>query len=411
MKKSLFYFSLLSETALLFPELTIASGFPTHTYTPEPEPIFEFEQLGHAFKTAAVCFLGTEGCGDAGFGSMGGDDGYQIDTAQQCRNEGYTVTSCSLPAYPSGQCPYNGGYFAKCVEDKPRACEETGFGETDCAAGTVIEATCSYDANYKKCKCDPCDGYDYTYEQATAQGYITDGSCQSCSETKYKRKENPCSGYSVCECGGEVGASTCYTGSTKKFSQCKSCDPCPGYYDCGGSWQYCTGSTCSADASKCSVYCSSDYFPNKCDNASDCNGIYRNGYCSGECDSTPYCEYTEIPFGSACSLYENNPTVGCYRICLPVVSGVHETITLEEAIMWNGESCDGFFHCDCPYENSADGVIMVDSYPPYFSDINEFSTKEECEAAVSSYLDAANDFCANACAEYRQEHLRIFPYY
>ena len=90
---------------------------------------------------------------------------------------------------------------------------------------------------------------------------------------------------------------------------------------------------------------------------------------------------------------------------------MHETITLEEAIMWNGETCNGFFHCDCPYENSADGVIMVDSYPPYFSDINEFSTKEECEAVVSSYLDAANDFCANACAEYRQEHLRIFPYY
>ena len=160
---------------------------------------------------------------------MGGDSGYKVDTVQQCGNEGYSVTSCSLPAYPSGQCPYNGAYFAKCIEDRPRACKEAGFTETSCASGTVVEATCSFDANYKKCKCDPCSGYDYTYAQATAQGYVPDGSCLSCSETKYKRKENPCSGYSSCECGGEVGAASCYSGSIQKFKSCKKCcdDTCP----------------------------------------------------------------------------------------------------------------------------------------------------------------------------------------
>ena len=245
--------------ALSYRHASTADYTHTHTSTLSAEPASRFIDMSHSYKTAAVCFLGTEGCGDAGFGSMGGDDGYQIDTAQQCQNESYTVTSCPLPAYPSGQCPYNGGYFAKCIEDKPRACEETGFGETDCAAGTVIEATCSYDANYKKCKCDPCDGYDYTYEQATEQGYITDGSCQSCSETKYKRKENPCSGYSVCECGGEVGASTCYTGSTKKFSQCKACcdDTCPSGYSLtmpDGCYDTATtecGTTCYKEKSCC----------------------------------------------------------------------------------------------------------------------------------------------------------------
>ena len=108
-------FSLLSGTALMFPRLTIASGLPalTHTYTPEPKPAFQFEQPDKAYKTAGVCFLGAENCGDAGFGSMGGDDGYKVDTVQQCGNEGYSVTSCSLPAYSSGQCPYNSAYFAK----------------------------------------------------------------------------------------------------------------------------------------------------------------------------------------------------------------------------------------------------------------------------------------------------------
>ena len=234
MKKSVLMFSLLSGTALMFPRLTIASGLPalTHTYTPEPKPAFQFEQPDKAYKTAAVCFLGAENCGDAGFGSMGGDDGYKVDTVQQCGNEGYSVTSCSLPAYPSGQCPYNSAYFAKCVEDRPRACKEAGFTETSCASGTVVEATCSFDANYKKCKCDPCSGYDYTYAQATAQGFVPDGSCLSCSETKYKRKENPCSGYSSCECGGETGSASCYSGSIQKFESCKKCcdDTCPDGY-------------------------------------------------------------------------------------------------------------------------------------------------------------------------------------
>ena len=83
MKKSVLMFSLLSGTALMFPRLTIASGLPalTHTYTPEPKPAFQFEQPDKAFKTAAVCFLGAENCGDAGFGKD--DEDYTIDTGQK----------------------------------------------------------------------------------------------------------------------------------------------------------------------------------------------------------------------------------------------------------------------------------------------------------------------------------------
>lgn len=68
--------------------------------------------------------------------------------------------------------------------------------------------------------------------------------------------------------------------------ECKACDPCPGYYACGGSWQYCEGTKCSADASRCSISCKADYFPYQCSNSSSCSsagGIYRNGYCSKEC--------------------------------------------------------------------------------------------------------------------------------
>ena len=53
-----------------------------------------------------------------------------------------------------------------------------------------------------------------------------------------------------------------------------------GYYECGGRWQYCEGKTCSADSSKCSVYCENDMFPYSCNHSSQCEGAYRDGYCS-----------------------------------------------------------------------------------------------------------------------------------
>ena len=336
MKKSVLMFSLLSGTALMFPRLTIASGFPahTHTYTPEPKPAFQFEQPDKAYKTASVCFLGSANCGDAGFGSMGGDNGYKVDTVQQCGNEGYSVTSCSLPAYPSGQCPYNGAYFAKCVEDRPRACKEAGFTETSCASGTVVEATCSFDANYKKCKCDPCSGYGYTYAQATAQGYVPDGSCLSCSETKYKRKENPCSGYSSCECGGEVGAASCYSGSIQKFKSCKKCcdDTCPsgwtdticptgyskvysGKTECGNScYSQCSKEVCGASYQITLNFVSESTSEGKCwmchyvgrcnEDSPTSHGIFAATWCTtteiGNCPptTTTWCDNCETEYTS-----------------------------------------------------------------------------------------------------------------
>ncbi len=143
MKKSVLMFSLLSGTALMFPRLTIASGLPalTHTYTPEPKPAFQFEQPDKAFKTAAVCFLGAENCGDAGFGKD--DEDYTIDTGQQCKNEGYTKLNCNSVQTVDGVCPYNPAYGlgCKCAPDLVSCTEEqTGVGE-------------SCDGKYVSCKC------------------------------------------------------------------------------------------------------------------------------------------------------------------------------------------------------------------------------------------------------------------
>ena len=213
------------------------NGFPTHThtYTPVPEPA----SLANSYKTAAVCFLGFGNCGkDQSFSK--GDSSYERNPSDMCREEGYAVTSCSLPKYPSEQCPYDPSLYQSCKDDTARACKEAGFN-TSCGSGYIKDSSqiCPYNSSYYKCKCNPCDGYAYTQAQATADGYVADGSCNSCGTTKYKRKNNPCTGFLTCECGGQIGTQTCKSGSATKYQVCKPCcenrcsqTSCPDGYLC-----------------------------------------------------------------------------------------------------------------------------------------------------------------------------------
>ena len=262
MKKSVLMFSLLSGTALMFPKLTIASGIlPTHTSTPEPKPAFQFEQPDKAYKTAGVCFLGVGDCGGAaGYdssssGAGSSNDDFYIDTSNQCLNEGFVRQNCNSVQTIDGVCPYNSAYGlgCKCRPDL-----------ISCPAGQVgVGESC--DEMYASCECDPA--------------------LVSCSA-----KENG----TGASCGGRYESCVCkpeyqYTSSNCSYPRSVSGD------SCGGTWQYCTGTVCYKDASRCSTYCKSDYFPNKCDNKSDCKGIYCNGYCSGDC--TPAC--VESCYGDA----------------------------------------------------------------------------------------------------------------
>lgn len=244
MKKSVLLISLLSGTALLLPNFSIASElFHTYTYTPKSEPAFEFAKLDKALKFASVCFLGFGDCDpNVGFGS--GEDNYDIDPSKQCMNEGF-VSSCSSGYCLDNSCPYDNRYgrclLDNCPSNSSTSCSGTVVGRNNCGQSC------------KKC-CDNSCPSGYTYSTSA-----------ECFDTTRN------------ECG-----TLCY--------KAKDCDPCPGYYECGGAWQYCEGKICPADSSRCSVYCKSDYFPYKCDNRSDCKGIYRNGYCSGDC--TPECVET-----------------------------------------------------------------------------------------------------------------------
>ena len=255
-------------------------------------------------KTAATCFVtdtsacsGNEFSGnnadDDGHGAPGGSgdgDDYDLDNAERCNKEGYYLTSCPDGQEGSGFCPYDNGYFEKCVsscpsnyvtceppyygvgeacngkyasceKDTERACQELNPGYVDeCGTGQQLsDDRCSYDNTYGTC-CNTCAGYDNT---TIPEGYVQDGeSCTGCDgQEHYKIKPNPCDGYMDCgSMGGEAGAKTCLSGTTTMYDNCKACPnlgeytTCPScticqYEECSGLW-YATGC-----ATNCTDYC------------------------------------------------------------------------------------------------------------------------------------------------------------
>ena len=140
-----------------------------------------------------------------------------------CQKYGYTVTvgSCNFPEFPQDSCPHNENLYSHCGVDKEQACESTGY-QASCEVGYIHDEAdvCSYDSSYKKCVCNPCDGYDYSFDEANEQGYHASSMfCNSCGTIKYKKVENNCDGYKLCEYGGSA-LDVCWSGSTQYFKEC-----------------------------------------------------------------------------------------------------------------------------------------------------------------------------------------------
>ena len=279
---------------------------------------------------AAACFVtdtsacsGNEFAGnnadDDGHGAPGGPgdgDDYDLDNEERCRQEGYNQTSCPDGQEGSNFCPYDSDYFAECVsscpsnyvtcelpyygvgeacdgkyasceKDTERACQELNPGYVDeCGTGQQLSSDrCSYDSSYGTC-CNTCAGYDYT---TIPEGYVQDGEvCTGCDgQEHYKIKPNPCDGYMDCgSMGGEAGASTCLSGTTTMYDNCKACPnlgeytTCPScticqYEECSGLW-YATGC-----ATNCTNYCNPP--------TTDCQALgYKRDTCSGRALKCPY---------------------------------------------------------------------------------------------------------------------------
>ena len=275
---------------------------------------------GEKIKLASVCFVtDTNDCSgnrfanadgeDNGHGAPGGgneadngnQDDYNLDNAERCKKEGYNKTSCLPGETAENFCLYDSSYFEKCVcpddyktctppyygvgtacgnkyasceKDTQRACKELNPNYTNtCGAGQQLSSDrCSYDGSYGTC-CNTCAGYDNT---SIPEGYVQDGeACVDCNgQTKYKIKINPCDGFLDCgSMGPDTGATTCLSGSTTKYSNCKPCPnkgtltSCPSPYTC--TLEACSnryyksgcqsGYTWNSSKQTCTAQCSSSY--------------------------------------------------------------------------------------------------------------------------------------------------------
>ena len=85
-----------------------------HTTKIELKPASVID-MSRAYKTAAVCFLGVGDCdNEISYGKGGDGEDYTIDTAAQCKNEGFILNNCNSVQVPEGYCPYNKSYITRC---------------------------------------------------------------------------------------------------------------------------------------------------------------------------------------------------------------------------------------------------------------------------------------------------------
>ncbi len=226
MKKSVLMFSLLSGTALMFPRLTIASGLPAHTltYTPEPKPAFQFEQLDKTYKIAGICFLGVGDCDpNVGFASSGsssgGNDDFYIDTTNQCLNEGFVRQNCNSVQTIDGVCPYNSAYGLGC---------KCASNLVSCPAGQVgVGESCN--GQYASCQCDPA--LKTCSSKEVGQGASCGGRYESCvCKDMYLYNSSNCSyprSVSGDSCGGQYTDCVCPTGVDEGQYGCAEYYPSP----------------------------------------------------------------------------------------------------------------------------------------------------------------------------------------
>ncbi|MFR7963277.1 MAG: hypothetical protein ACLU5H_04810 [Alphaproteobacteria bacterium] len=295
MKKSVLMFSLLSGTALMFPKLTIASGLPAHTltYTPEPKPAFQFEQLDKAYKTAGICFLGVGNCGGAaGYdssssGTGSANDDFYIDTSNQCLNEGFVRQNCNSVQTIDGVCPYNSAYGlgCKCRPDL-----------ISCPAGQVgVGESC--DEMYASCECDPA--LVSCASNQVGQGASCGGKYQSCvCKSEYIYNSSNCTSprsVSGASCGGKYTGCSCPSGVSSGSYGCEEyyASPCSSvckkaYADnCRNRTAVSTPYGCAEYWSDCSSKCKTKYNDNCRNRSAVISSCPANATCSyfSDCSS------------------------------------------------------------------------------------------------------------------------------
>ena len=312
----------------------------------------DLSSSGEEQKVASVCFITDAGnCSGQEFGNLETPDGTNrpdYDTIpEQCRDAGYTKTSCPAGQHLVNPCPSDNRYYErcecnenlteicnipyygvgpscdgkyeKCERDDDRACKEEGYPLTgSCPTLQVPNRRCPYDSYYyDKCVCQ--SGLISCPSPQIGVGPSCGGKYQSC--------QCP-SSYKSCDCGPAVGASSCTINGRTTYSSCKACcdDTCPSGYSKsypGGCYDTRTtgcGNTCYKAKEcepQCDDTCASGYSKTKPSGCYDTrttgcgNTCYKAKECEPQCDDTCASGYSKTK-PSGC--YDTR-TTGCGNTC------------------------------------------------------------------------------------------------
>ena len=304
MKNSILFFSLFAGM-FLFPPNGVASYKSTHTSTPKPEPAFQFEQTDKTYKTAAVCFLGVGDCdNEISYGKGGDGEDYTVDTAAQCKNEGFILNNCNSVQVPEGYCPYNKSYVTRC---------KCASNLVTCPAGQVgVGKSC--DEMYASCECDPA--------------------LVSCSA-----KENG----TGASCGGRYESCVCkpeyqYTSSNCSYPRSVSGDSCGGQY---------TDCVCPAGVDEGPYGCA-EYYPSPC--SSVCKVAYSDNCHIRESVNVPYyCEKYWDDCPSKCEVAAIDNCINRTAVSTPYGCESYYSDCSSKCQTAYGDNCRNRSDNSCPY--------------------------------------------------------------
>jgi len=268
----------------------------------------------------------------------------KAQTCQQlptCESLGFSKTIAQCANLNYIKCPFDNSMVYCLDEEYPLSACPTGGNCSTITKHKLNSCQNSYELSSDGLTCNACNFTNYPLSTCDANGTCSNYTCGNVTKYKldscnsgYNKSGNTCvvacslSGYTLSSCpaNGNCTSKTCSGTKKYKLNSCKSgynksgntcVYACSGYYECGGSWQYCEGYTCSADSDMCSEYCVGDYFPYDCDSEYDCDdvgGVYRNGYCSEMCDGGN--DYSSICIDiSSCDNAYYDYDYECYTGC------------------------------------------------------------------------------------------------
>lgn len=254
-------------TLLLLPAVSLqASDFPLHTHTNTPIELKSISPVFDSFRIANVCFMGYGDCDSSIRFNKDGD--YNIDTAQQCLNEGFTKQNCNSVQQIEGVCPYDPAYGLRCV------CKTN---LVTCPAGQVgVGISCG--GKYVYCQCDSklvaCAA------NQNGSGAYCGGKFQSCvCKDEYRYTSSNCpspQSLSGSSCGGKYTGCSCPSGVNPGSYGCASYYP----YPCHSVCRAANSDNCQNRTSVSAPYGCMTYWPDcpsKCQTAYKDNCRSRNG--------------------------------------------------------------------------------------------------------------------------------------